>query len=84
MAIDPKQPKPLHYALIIGERENTILAAMLEATMNSETGRYIFDRICNQEGVNQQDVAEFVKGWSDREHELGWCKSKTCKYQKTP
>ncbi len=76
-------PKPLSYALVIDERRDTILHAFMEAAIHTESGRIVFDLICKQQGITQQEVAEFVKDYSDRVHELGWCKDDTCQLNKT-
>lgn len=74
--------KSENYALIIDERRNYILGSLLQAAMASAYGRAIFDILCQQYPITKEEAASFIKEWSDREHDLGWCKSIACKHKK--
>lgn len=76
-----KKPEASSYVLIIDKKRNHIMGALLQACMSTESGRAVFDVLC-QGQITREDVKEFIDDWADKEHELGWCVDPNCKRQK--
>lgn len=73
---DAPPVKSQSYALIVGEKENAILACMLQLMFYNTT---IFSVLLNQVGVSKEELTMFLKNIADREHEQGWCHDPNCK-----
>lgn len=71
--------KSEHYVLIIDEKTDIILGAMLQcAKINAPFFRYLIE----QDGVTREEIKSFMEDVSAKCHALNWCKDPNCKVKK--
>lgn len=77
MSEEPTQSD--HYNLVLDEKRHLILSLFMQVLMVFPMARTIFDQLCVEHGVTQEEIVDFIKDWSDKEHAMGWCKDPDCK-----
>lgn len=70
--------KSPHFAMLVGRKENDILSALYTTAMRD---RLFFNLAVQSVGVTPQEVVTFLREWSVKEHELGWCRDPDCKFE---
>lgn len=81
--MNEKSPvKSPHYFMMMDEKRNSIMSILFTISTNNPVMNNVFEAACSQFGVSKEELADFLKDWGNKEHELGWCRDPDCKLNK--
>lgn len=71
--------KSPHYVLVMDEKRNDILSLMYNVLAQIPVAKLTFNFALERYKIPHADVEAFTNEWTNKEHELGWCKDPDCK-----
>jgi len=71
-----------HYVLVVDKQRDVLMGCLIDSALRNPIGLSIFQMLCSQHKISQDEVNAFLKDLDDKKHEMDWCDDPDCKYKK--
>ncbi len=70
--------KSPHIVLILDEKRNKIMSLIYATVCQIPEAKLAFNVGLRMHNINESEITSFVKDWTRKEHDAGWCNDPRC------